>query len=213
MRRKSPLWEQCCFALQDVLQVSFGTPSNRGTPLPGKDEFDGPLTPNERDALCQWMRINHVGEVCAQALYVAKYHRAHSPALKEHYWTAALEERDHLIWTAHVLDELHTHRSYLNPFWYGGAYALGTVAGLCGDQWSLGFMAETERQVAKHLQDHLDRLPTHAHQSRAVLSQMYADELKHAQEADASGGKKLPWPVPQLMRVAANVMKVVAARI
>ncbi len=212
MTNKYPLWAHCCFAVQDVLRVSFGTPPARGTPHPGAGLSDTPLSAAERDTLGQLMRINHVGEVCAQALYLAKARQTASPERKQQFLEAAQEERDHLIWTADVLDNIQSHRSHLNPLWYGGAYALGTIAGACGDGWSLGFMAETERQVAEHLNEHLARLPAEAHQSRAVLTQMAQDEAAHAEAAAQSGAYTLPWPVPQLMRLAAQGMKVIAAR-
>lgn len=159
------------------------------------------------------MRVNHVGEVCAQALYTAQAATTRDPALRRQLLEAADEETDHLAWTRQRLDALDTHASWLNPFWYAGAFTLGLVAGRLGDPWSLGFVAETERQVEAHLDGHLDRLPPGDAASRAVVLQMKEDEARHAQWATDAGAAELPAPVKALMRLAARVMTTVAHRI
>ncbi len=159
------------------------------------------------------MRVNHVGEVCAQALYTAQAATTRDPALRRQLLEAANEETDHLAWTRQRLDALDTHASWLNPFWYAGAFTLGLVAGRLGDPWSLGFVAETERQVEAHLDGHLDRLPPGDAASRAVVLQMKEDEARHAQWATDAGAAELPAPAKALMRLAARVMTTVAHRI
>ena len=159
------------------------------------------------------MRVNHVGEVCAQALYAAQAMSTQDPALRKQLTAASREEGDHLAWTAQRLDELGARPSLLNPLWYAGSFALGLLAGRMGDKVSLGFVVETERQVEAHLADHMERLPVGDHASRAVVSQMKADEARHAQEASASGAIDLPAPVKALMGVAAKVMTTVAHRV
>ncbi len=156
------------------------------------------------------MRVNHVGEVCAQALYTAQAATTRDPALRRHFEESAREESDHLAWTRQRLDELGSRPSLLNPLWYAGAFALGLVAGRIGDPVSLGFVAETERQVAAHLDSHLGRLPAHDRASRAVVQQMKADEERHADSAVAAGGVGLPGPVRALMHAAGKVMTTTA---
>lgn len=153
------------------------------------------------------MRVNHVGEVCAQALYTAQALTTRSDSLRSHLEAAAREETDHLAWTAGRLEELGAHRSRLNPLWYAGAFGIGVLAGkLGGDRVSLGFVVETERQVEAHLADHLDRLPRSDQVSREIVAAMKADEAQHANRALAAGGVALPAPVRGLMRLAARVM-------
>ncbi len=159
------------------------------------------------------MRVNHVGEVCAQALYTAQAATTRDPALQRKLLEAAEEETDHLAWTRQRLDALGAHPSWLNPLWYAGAFTLGLVAGRLGDRWSLGFVAETERQVEAHLDGHLDRLPAGDAASRAVVLQMKLDEAKHARWAVDAGAAELPPPAKALMRLAARVMTTVAHRI
>lgn len=156
------------------------------------------------------MRVNHVGEVCAQALYASQALLSRSPALRQHFQAAADDERDHLAWTQSRLDELGSRRSALTPAWYAGAFAVGTLAGLAGDRWSLGFVVETERQVEAHLASHLERLPEQDSRSRQIVAVMRDEEARHADEALAAGAAALPTPVPQLMRLAARVMTTTA---
>jgi len=152
------------------------------------------------------MRVNHVGEICAQALYEGQALSARDPALKAHFRDAASEEADHLAWTRQRLDELGARPSVLNPVWYAGAFAFGVIAGRLGDRASLSFMAETERQVEHHLAGHLDRLPAADLKSRAVLAVMKDDEVAHGQSALRLGGVEMPAPVGAAMRLAARVM-------
>ncbi len=159
------------------------------------------------------MRVNHVGEVCAQALYQAQALATKDPQLRQQFEAAAREEADHLGWTQQRLQELGDRPSLLNPLWYAGAFGLGLLAGRLGDRVSLGFLVETERQVEAHLASHLDRLPPDDLRSRAIVEQMKADEVEHAQQAQRSGATELPSPVPTLMRAAAKVMTTVAHRI
>jgi len=160
------------------------------------------------------MRVNHVGEVCAQALYAAQALATSDTRLRTHFLTACAEETDHLAWTEQRLATLGSHPSWLNPLWYAGAFAIGLAAGkLGGDRVSLGFVVETERQVEAHLHSHLSRLPDSDTTSRAIVTQMKTDEARHANEAQAAGALDLPGPVKGLMRLAAKVMTTVAHRI
>ncbi len=159
------------------------------------------------------MRVNHVGEVCAQALYAAQALGTRDPVLRKHFLAASREEGDHLAWTKDRLDELGARPSVLNPLWYAGAFGLGLVASRLGDRLSLGFVVETERQVEAHLASHLEHLPQGDHESRAIVAQMKDDEAKHAKAAENAGGVKLPAPVRLMMRSAAKVMTTVAQRI
>ena len=159
------------------------------------------------------MRVNHVGEVCAQALYAAQALSTRDPLLRQKFLDAGREEGDHLAWTQERLDELGARPSLLNPLWYAGAFGLGLVAGRLGDRVSLGFVQETERQVESHLASHLEQLPAGDHASRAIVAQMKADEARHAADAQAAGASELPAPVKSLMRAAAKLMTTVAHRI
>ena len=159
------------------------------------------------------MRVNHVGEVCAQALYEAQALTTQDPALRKQFVEASREEGDHLAWTAQRLEELGARQSLLNPLWYAGAFGLGLLAGRLGDKVSLGFLVETERQVEAHLASHMESLPQGDHESRAIVAQMKSDEARHALEATNSGAMELPAPVKALMGAAAKVMTTVAHRI
>ncbi|MEO8460906.1 MAG: 2-polyprenyl-3-methyl-6-methoxy-1,4-benzoquinone monooxygenase [Dokdonella sp.] len=171
------------------------------------------LSDDERRHAAGLMRVNHVGEVCAQALYFGQAAVARSDTLRAHLLHAANEETDHLAWCGERLRELDSRPSLLNPLWYGGAYAIGAAAGLIGDGLSLGFVVETERQVEAHLDGHLTALPAGDERSRAIVRQMKADEAQHAAQAQNAGARELPAPLPGLMRFAANVMRAVAYRV
>lgn len=179
-----------------------GRPMPRGTELAG----DATLSPQERRLSGALMRVNHVGEVCAQALYAAQALTARTPELRAQMVAAGREETDHLAWTERRLDELGDRPSLLNPLWYAGAFAIGLAAGRAGDRVSLGFVVETERQVEAHLAGHLERLPAADGDSRAVVAQMKDDEARHADDALAAGGAPMPAPLRWLMRSAARVM-------
>src|SRR4051794_4812958 len=196
-------------AADSALRTLFARPrATRACPVvPGDDTV---LTTEERREASGLMRVNHVGEVCAQALYTAQALATRDDALRTHFEHAAREETDHLAWTQARLDQLGARPSLLNSLWYAGAFGLGLVAGRLGDRVSLGFVVETERQVEAHLQGHLDRLPAADHASRAIVAQMKADEGEHADRALAAGGVDLPPPVKAAMRAAARVMTTTA---
>ncbi|KAG0164459.1 ubiquinone biosynthesis monooxygenase Coq7 [Apophysomyces sp. BC1015] len=179
---------------------------SRPAPRPDVVADDSEMTVAEQSHAAGLMRVNHVGEVCAQALYQAQKLATRSERLKQAFERAAREEEDHLAWTAQRLRELDARPSLLNPLWYAGSLAIGLVAGRFGNRVSLGFMAETERQVEQHLDGHLDRLPAADHASRAIVMQMRTDEIAHARSASDAGGVTLPAPVTALMRMAARVM-------
>ncbi|MBC8638795.1 2-polyprenyl-3-methyl-6-methoxy-1,4-benzoquinone monooxygenase [Caballeronia sp. EK] len=178
-----------------------------GSDLQGGDlAEESQLTEKERAHSAGLMRVNHVGEVCAQALYQAQKLATNSPELKAGFERAAREEEDHLAWTSTRLKDLESRPSLLNPLWYAGALAIGFVAGRFGDRASLGFMAETERQVEQHLDGHMKTLPANDHASRAIVEQMRLDESAHAAAAIGAGGSEVPFPVRALMRAASKVM-------
>lgn len=174
--------------------------------MPGGELPESCLVQDERWHAGALMRINHVGEVCAQALYQGQAFVCRNPAIRDSLDSAARDEEAHLAWTARRIEELGSRKSYLNLFWYVGAVSLGVIAGKCGDEWSLGFLAETERQVGAHLDSHLRTLPESDEKSRAIVSRMRDDELTHAKMATALGGKALPRSVRCLMRLAAKAM-------
>lgn len=193
-------------ALRTVAGVAHASRPSPAAGLP-----DAPaLSPEARRLAGALMRVNHVGEVCAQALYEAQALTARDPAVRRQMEQAASEEVDHLAWTAQRLQALGARPSLLNPLWYAGAFAMGLAAGRAGDVWSLGFLVETERQVEEHLGGHLDRLPAQDTASRAVVAQMKIDEAAHADHALAAGGAPLPRPLRWLMRGAAKVMTTTA---
>jgi ubiquinone biosynthesis monooxygenase Coq7 len=195
-----------------ALRTLFAKPhAIRATPLPASPA--GVLSETEQREAGSLMRVNHVGEVCAQALYTAQAAVTDDAALRSHFSAAAREETDHLAWTRQRLDELGARPSLLNPLWYMGALGVGMIAGRLGDPLSLGFVAETERQVEAHLDGHLDRLPPADTASRAVINQMKLDEARHAAQAWSAGAADLPAPAKALMRLAARVMTTVAHRI
>jgi ubiquinone biosynthesis monooxygenase Coq7 len=165
-----------------------------------------PLTEEERKHAAALMRINHVGEVCAQALYSGQALVSRDPANVEALKQASREEVDHLAWCEQRITELGGRKSLLNPLWYGASFGLGVTAGLLGDKWNLGFLAETEHQVSAHLHSHLHELPAQDHASRAIVAQMKTDEDQHAHTAEQLGGAALPGPVKLAMRLASKVM-------
>jgi 3-demethoxyubiquinol 3-hydroxylase len=167
---------------------------------------EAPLDEAEKKKAVALMRVNHSGEICAQALYQGQALTARDPVVQQTLQRAAQEETEHLAWTAKRVHELGGHLSLLNPFWYTGSLAIGALAGLLGDKWNLGFLAETERQVGDHLQSHLDRLPPQDEKSRAIVAQMYTDEVGHADMARSLGGAELPQPVQLAMKLNGKVM-------
>ena len=201
------------FAADSALRTLFAPP--RGArPCPVAPQASRTLDGAEKRLAGALMRVNHVGEVCAQALYTSQALATRNPTLRAHFEAASREETDHLAWTEARLAELGDRTSLLNPLWYAGAFGIGLLAGkLGGDPVSLGFVVETERQVEAHLASHMDLLPDGDHASRAIVSQMKDDELRHADAALAAGGVELPTPVKGLMRAAAKVMTTIAHRI
>ncbi len=197
---------------QNAVQTVGGHPPTERA-NPGDREADLVLDEPERRHAAGLMRINHVGEVCAQALYLGQAAVARDPATRAHLLHAAQEETDHLAWCADRLQELDSRPSLFNPLWYAGSYAIGALAGLRGDGWNLGFVVETERQVEAHLDEHLQELPTADARSRAILQTMKADEARHADAAEAAGARTLPFPIPKVMTAASWLMKTVAYRI
>jgi ubiquinone biosynthesis monooxygenase Coq7 len=181
--------------------------------LPQTTDANELLSPEDKSVSGPLMRVNHVGEVCAQALYTAQALTSPTPQLKAFFERARTEETDHLAWTRQRLSELGCRPSLLNPLWYAGAFALGLAAGRMGEKISLGFVMETERQVEAHLHSHLEQLPPADHASRAIVAQMAQDEAAHGAAAAQLGGTELPQPVKLLMKAAAKVMTTVAYRI
>ncbi len=192
--------------IDQALRTLFGRPqvTERKDPADGFPEAE--LSDHERDVTARLMRINHTGEVCAQALYQGQALTAKLPEVRQSMERAAQEENDHLDWCESRLKALDDRKSLLNPFWYAGSFLIGAAAGLAGDKWSLGFVAETERQVEDHLERHLERLPSQDQKSRAVLEQMKEDEIHHATVALEAGGAALPGPLKLAMKLTSKLM-------
>jgi len=210
-RRLSPLDRLLAEAqrgLSGMADDAVAVRANPGAPRP-----DIEMDERHRRHSAGLMRINHTGEVCAQALYVGQAAVARDEATRTQLLDAAQEETDHLAWCSDRLKELDSRPSLLNPLWYAGSYAIGVAAGLRGDGWNLGFVVETERQVEAHLDEHLKRLPPEDLRSRAILEVMKEDEARHADHAEAAGARVLPQPIPRVMALASAVMKAVAYRI
>jgi 3-demethoxyubiquinol 3-hydroxylase len=212
-RPHSPL-DRIFAELDQALRMTWtaGTTANR--PSPAAVIEIGPVLAETDRALSEGlMRINHTGEIAAQALYRGQALVARDARQRQHLLAAAAEEQDHLAWCQQRLRELNGHSSYLAPFWYAGSFLIGALAGLAGDRWSLGFVEETEKQVSEHLEEHLGRLPAADHKSRAVINEMRKDESRHAAEAKAAGAHELPIPVKSLMTRIADLMRFVSFRI
>ncbi len=175
-------------------------------PHPDEHLAEGLLNEAERKQAAALMRVNHSGEICAQALYQGQALTARDPEVQRSLYRAAQEETEHLAWTARRVHELGGHLSWMNPLWYTGSLAMGALAGMLGDRWNLGFLAETERQVGQHLQSHLDRLPGQDEKSRAVVVQMSVDEAAHSDMAISLGGANLPGPIAVAMKLNGRVM-------
>lgn len=194
------------------LRTVFATP-HASRPYPAASAPEADMSDADKAHAAALMRVNHVGEVCAQALYAGQALTTRNDSVRAELERAAREETDHLAWCEQRIHELGGRRSLLNPLWFGGAFGMGVVAGLLGDKWNLSFLAETERQVEAHLDGHLQQLPETDARSRAVVEQMKTDEARHAQTALDHGGAALPIPVKQAMRLAAEVMRQTASRI
>lgn len=200
--------------LDHGLRSTFVRPkSNRPSPA-GANESD-PISnePHLQNISAALMRVNHVGEVCAQALYQGQALTSRSTEVRNKMNEAAEEEVDHLNWCYQRIEQLNSHTSYLNPIWYAGSFTLGVAAGLAGDKWSLGFLAETERQVVAHLESHLERLPEEDVLSRKIVTQMAEDEAKHAEMAVENGGAELPETIKKAMKFTAGIMTNLSERI
>jgi ubiquinone biosynthesis monooxygenase Coq7 len=189
-----------------VITTLWGTPPTTDRPVPDADLVNPELSQQEQNHAAALMRVNHAGEVSAQALYQGQALTAKLPDVRESMEHSAIEENDHLVWCENRLIELNSHKSVLNPAWYAGSFAIGAIAGKLGDQWSLGFVAETEKQVIRHLEEHLDSISEQDIKSRAVLNQMKEDEAKHGALAADAGGAELPLPVRKLMGLVSKVM-------
>lgn len=174
--------------------------------LPGRNLSEAVLSPDEKALAGALMRVNHVGEVCAQALYQGQALSSRNVGVRQALEKAANEETDHLAWTEQRISELGARKSLLNPLWYFGALSMGVMAGKLGDAWNLGFLAETERQVEAHLDRHLETLPAHDMKSRAIVAQMRLDEISHAETAMALGARELPPPAKLAMKLVARLM-------
>ena len=205
--------DQLLMNVDQALRTLFGRPQVTERPNPATPLPEAELGKSERDHIGRLMRINHTGEVCAQALYQGQALTARDPAVRKSMERSAAEENDHLDWCEQRVEELGGHLSLLNPFWYAGSFALGAVAGVAGDKWSLGFVAETEKQVEGHLDEHLGQVPQQDRRTRAILEQMKTDEIEHGQKALDHGGAKLPGPIRGLMKATAKIMTTSVYRI
>lgn len=210
--RQYSLWDQVILGLDKALQ-SVNTMPLATRPNPATHLSEGALSASERRHAAGLMRVNHVGEVCAQALYQGQALTARSSIIQKKLQEAAQEEADHLKWCEQRLEELNAHPSYLNSFWYSGALLMGLIAGLLGDKISLGFLAETEHQVERHLNKHLQRLPLNDKKSRAIVEQMRLEEIEHATTAEQSGAVPLPLLIQLSMQGLAKFMTLVAYKI
>jgi ubiquinone biosynthesis monooxygenase Coq7 len=199
--------------LDQGLRTVFGRPRVTGRPNPADSVVEAELDEDERRVAAGLMRVNHAGEVCAQALYQGQALTARLPQFRQKLEQASREENDHLAWCEQRLTELGGHTSRLNLLWYAGSFAIGAIAGVAGDRWSLGFVAETEHQVVDHLTGHLQSLPGQDARSRAIVAQMRQDEGHHATVALEAGGAKLPVPVRRLMSLTSKIMTLAAYRL
>jgi ubiquinone biosynthesis monooxygenase Coq7 len=181
-------------------------PAHSARAVPGAALAEPEMTAPERQIAAALMRVNHTGEICAQALYQGQALTARNATARAALEQAAAEETDHLAWTAQRIEELGGRASLLNPLWYAGSFALGAAAGFLGDKWNLGFLAETERQVEGHLEGHLDRLPAQDEKSRAIVNEMKVDEARHARTALEHGAAELPEPAKLAMKLGSRVM-------
>lgn len=213
MERHYTTLDRLIAAVDEALRISTGEAPAPQRGNPADDLVAVDLNEEQRRHVAGLMRINHTGEICAQALYAGQAATARNDATREAMQSAADEEIDHLSWCEDRLKELDSRPSVLNPLWYAGSFAIGAAAGIAGDDWSLGFVKETENQVEAHLQDHLERLPGGDSRSQAILDQMKADEAKHADMAEDAGARDLPEPIRRAMAFTAGIMKTLAYRI
>lgn len=205
-KRDYSFFDKLCLGLDQAVRALTNNAKTTQHINPGKDTLESNLTDAERKQSAALMRINHAGEICAQALYHGQGLVSRSIEIQEKMQTAALEEGNHLHWCQQRLDELGSHTSYLNPLWYAGSFAIGMIAGMIGDKWSLGFVVETERQVIKHLDGHMHLLPQADARSYKILQQMEQDEAKHRDDALDAGANELPDVIKKGMSLTAKVM-------
>lgn len=205
-RRQYTLFDNICLSLDQGLRAMTSAKSNTGRAYPAENEIESKLSEKERKHSAGLMRVNHTGEVCAQALYHGQGLASRSIEIKDQMKKAADEEGDHLAWCHTRLCELNSHTSYLNPFWYVGSFTLGLTAGMIGDRFSLGFLAETEQQVVRHLEEHIQLLKNHDQRSFKIIAQMQQDEAEHRNEAIKAGAVELPWILKKLMQLTSKVM-------
>ncbi|MDH5544617.1 MAG: 2-polyprenyl-3-methyl-6-methoxy-1,4-benzoquinone monooxygenase [Gammaproteobacteria bacterium] len=210
-RRMSPI-DHFIANIDQGVRTIFGRPDITERPNPAADVDEPTLSEAEKRHSAGLMRVNHAGEIAAQALYQGQALTARNTRVREQMERSAQEENDHLDWCETRLRELDSHTSYLAPFWYTGSLLIGAVAGASGDKWSLGFVVETERQVEKHLEDHLEDISSNDTKSRAIIEQMKADEIHHADVARKAGGADLPPPIKTLMKITSKVMTKTAYR-
>ena len=213
MERHYTTLDRIIASVDDALRLSTGEAPAPQRENPAGDLAAPELDEQQRRHVAGLMRINHTGEICAQALYAGQAATARNDATRDAMQSAADEEIDHLSWCEDRLKELDSRPSLLNPLWYAGSFAIGAVAGIAGDDWSLGFVKETENQVEAHLQDHLERLPEGDARSQAILDQMKVDEAKHAEMAQDAGARDLPEPIRRAMALTAGIMKTLAYRL
>jgi len=206
MHRQYSIFDKMCLNIDSALRGICGTPHTTGRPYPAKSMPTDILTENQRKHAASLMRINHTGEVCAQALYHGQGLATRRTDIQQKMQDAMLEEGDHLAWCQTRIKELGSHTSYLNPFWYLNSFMIGLTAGLIGDQWSLGFLAETETQVVKHLENQIALLPEQDQKSAAILKTMQIDEAQHHDDAITAGAVELPKFIKKLMGIASTVM-------
>ncbi len=213
MHRQTSILDTLISGLDQALRIATTRAPQAPRPNPAGDIPDIVLDEDQRRHVAGLMRINHTGEVCAQALYAGQAATARDPAVRDKMQEAAIDEIDHLAWCEQRLDELDDRPSYLNFFWYSGSWALGMAAGIAGDEWSLGFLEETEKQVESHLDEHLGKLPVEDKRTEAILAQMKIDEARHAVMAADAGARDLPLPVKRLMTASSKIMKALVYRI
>lgn len=205
-QRPYSLLDNILIQADQALKTVAGKSSHSVRPSPSQKVADEAIEETQAKHVAGLMRINHTGEVCAQALYQGQALTARLPDVREEMQHAADEEEDHLAWCQLRINELNSHTSILNPLFYAASFGVGALAGLAGDKWSLGFVAETERQVCQHLENHLEQLPPEDHKSRAILEKMKEDEAQHAINATHAGGCELPFPMKKAMTLMSRVM-------
>ena len=212
-QRRLSLLDKLITEVDSVMRTVTNRGNSAGRPSPSEGHTDAELSERERRHVAGLMRVNHTGEVCAQALYQGQALTAKLPTVREEMQQAATEEVDHLVWCEQRLRELGSHTSYLNPAWYGMSFAMGAIAGAIGDKVSLGFVAATEERVCNHLRDHLQQLPDEDRKSQLILQQMLEDEQRHGENALDAGGTEFPGPVKDAMTTVSQVMTRTSYRI